>query len=79
MLQSKKRILYKPTEEIKVQETVILKKSTQVTYEGGARIERPIYKKVNITRMINETAKVLKEKSATEKIKELQTILMEEK
>lgn len=79
MLQSKNKILYQPKGEIKVQDTIILRKSTQITYEKGAKIERPIYKKVNITRMINETAKVLKEKSASEKIQELQNILMEGK
>lgn len=51
----------------------------EVKYQkDGTKIEKTIYREVNITRMVNESAKIIKEKTAAEKLAELEKLLSKE-
>lgn len=54
---------------------IIAKRAKKIIeYQNGARIERTVYTEVNITRMVNETKKLVKTDTATEKLAEIEKI-----
>lgn len=73
---SVKALEQKPIKKYTHSEIVITKYETQVEYKDGAKIERRIPKKVNITKKINETAKLFKKEqtSAEQKLAELEKV-----
>lgn len=65
----------KETENYNDPDIIIEKLTYQETVtENGIIEKKPTYKKVNLTKKINETAKLLKTNTAEEKIKELEKI-----
>lgn len=63
--------------EVKRQDIIVTKHETQVEYRDGMRIERRLARQVNITKMVNETKKLIKRDTATlikNKVKELEKI-----
>ena len=65
--------LEKPTER-KTEDIIVTKYETVVTYENGAKIERRKPKKVNVTKLVNETKKLIKAQTAEEKLAELEKV-----
>lgn len=54
---------------------IITKYKNETTYnEDGSRTEKRVPVKVNITKKVNETAKLVKEQTAAEKLAELEKI-----
>ncbi len=77
----KKNRVVKPMtdEEIKElsepKDIIVTKHQEQVTYnKDGSKTIKRIPKKINITKKINETAKLIKETTAEQKLKELERI-----
>lgn len=61
--------------EVKKPEDIIVTKyETVITYENGAKIERRKPKKVNVTKLVNETKKLIKAQTAEEKLAELEKV-----
>lgn len=59
---------------------IITKYEKKIDYnENGEKIEKRIPYKVNITKKINETAKLIKEQTAQEKLAELEKIFTSKK
>ena len=56
------------------QEIVITKYEEEITYENGAKIIRKIPHNVNITKMVNESKKLVKNYTAEEKLAELEKV-----
>jgi hypothetical protein len=65
--------LEKPVER-KTEDIIVTKYETVVTYENGAKIERRKPKKVNVTKLVNETKKLIKMQTAEEKLAELEKV-----
>jgi hypothetical protein len=62
-------------EEAQIDDIIITKYEKQITYdEEGNKIEKRIPIKVNITRKVNESAKLIKEYKAEEKLAEIEKI-----
>lgn len=62
-------------EEAQIEDIIITKYEKQITYdEEGNKIEKRIPVKVNITRKVNESAKLIKEYKAEEKLAEIEKI-----
>lgn len=59
-------------------EIYVTKTKTVVTYENGCRVERQIKKKVNLSKMINESKKLVKQNTAQEKLNEIEKIFSQE-
>lgn len=76
MLQAlKKTRRYEKLETVPNTEVIVQKK--QVTTEedkNGNTITKTSYKEVNITKLVNETKKIIKQNSAEEKLKELEKV-----
>jgi hypothetical protein len=56
----------------------VTKTKTIVTYENGCRVERQVKKEVNITKMMNESKKLVKQNTAQEKLNEIEKIFSQE-
>ena len=70
---------YNPAPERKPHKDIyVTKTKTVVTYENGCRVERQIKKEVNITKMINESKKLVKQNTAQEKLNEIEKIFSQE-
>lgn len=66
-------------EQIKENDLIIEKLVPKTTYENGKKITEYNYEKVNLTKKINETKKLLKIDNTSEKIAELEKIFTEVK
>lgn len=63
------------TEEVKIEDIIITKWEKQTIYDDeGNKIEKRIPVKINITRKVNESAKLIKEYKAEEKLAEIEKI-----
>ena len=62
-----------PKEKKKI-DIIVTKYEIKVEYKDGVKIERRVPTKVNLTKKMNETKKILKAQTAEEKIKELEKI-----
>ena len=73
---SVKALEKKPKKNYKHKDIVITKYETEEEYKDGAKIERRVPKKINITKKINETAKLYKKEqtSAEQKLAELEKV-----
>lgn len=58
----------------KTEDIIVTKYETVITYENGAKIERRKPKKVNVTKLVNETKKLIKAQTAEEKLAELEKV-----
>ena len=66
--------------KLKPEDIIVLKKDKVIIEykDDGTRIERQTYKKVYVTKMINETAKLVKVDTAEEKLLELKEAIEKE-
>lgn len=72
-LSEKPKITY--IKEAQIEDIIITKYEKQTIYdEEGNKIEKRIPVKVNITRKVNESAKLIKEYKAEEKLAEIEKI-----
>ena len=67
-----------PIEPIKHEDTIVRKAYNETTYEDGKEITVRKYKEVNVTKKVNETAKMVKQTTAQDKLKELEELLTKE-
>lgn len=58
----------------KPEDIIVTKYQTITEYKDGCKIERRVPKKVNVTKLVNETKKLLKNQTAEEKLSELERI-----
>ena len=74
----KKKTIVKATEEMKKnkkpEDIIITKFEKKIEYKNGEQIIKRIPIKVNLTKKINETKKLIKNYSAEEKLNELEKI-----
>lgn len=68
---------YGRPKEIKKHDTFTERTETKVTYDEktGDKIEKRVSKKINVTKLVNERKKLLKERSAQETLNQLEKIL----
>ena len=74
-LQIKNPKKYNPIPNRKEHGDIIVNRiRTVTTYENGLKVERQIKKQVNVTKMVNETKKLIKQETASEKLAEIEKI-----
>lgn len=68
-----------PIEDLKREDVIVRKAYEETSYDdAGRKITERKHKLVNITRKINETAKMVKEITAADKLKELEELIAKE-
>lgn len=69
----------KDYEGYKPEDLIILKKDKLIVeHKDGVRTERQTWKKVNLTKQVNETAKLVKENAAEQRLLELKEAIEKE-
>ena len=71
------RKVYPRPKEIKKHDTFTVRAEIKVTYDEktGDKIEKRVTKTINVTKLVNERKKLLKERTAQQTLNELEKIL----
>lgn len=77
MLEVTKSQIQKPQIGKKKQDLIITRYEKKIEYKGEIKTETRIPKKINVTKLVNETKKLIKKEKASDKIDELIKVFSE--
>ena len=75
IFEKKTNIIIPKEEQKKKRDIIVKRKRIKTTYKDGAEIRKIEYEKINLTKKINESAKIIKSTNTTEeKLRQIERI-----